>query len=245
MMPLRSPVARLGLGLACLLAGLGARAQRVDVEATLRGLLVTDDRAAWAAAERALVYAPVEAFTPEAVRLLGEALTRREVAYFPDLIRVAGAVGDAGTLAGVPEEALADELTRQEVMYARVRQGDEALARELVARIRRVPLDDRYVTRLLPDLIYTRARPVFDHLYGLMMRPTPTCRSPNPNVDRHIDCGYALAAGLGHGTAAFPVVVDPDEWVLEVDDYPAALALVREWYGAHADTYVIDRTAIY
>lgn len=216
---------------------------RTDIVGALRGLVVSDDRQAWHDAERALLYEPVAAFTPEAVGLLGQLMTREEITYYPGLIQVVGAVGDARMLDAIPAEYLEHDLTRQTVTLARIRQGDKALSRKLVETLRRIALDDEYVTRLLPDLIYTRSRPVFDHLYQQMAAAQRSCRSLNPYNDEPLDCGYLLAPALGQATEDFPVAID-FEGLFEAEDVPAALARVRKWYAAHVDTYVIDDTYI-
>lgn len=238
---LRAPRALLALPFA-VLATAAAYAQ-TDVAGTLRALVTSDDRQAWYDAERALRYERVDAFTPEAIELLGELLTREEIADYPGFIQIAGAVGDAGMLDAIPAEYLEHELTRQTVTYARIRQGDKALARKLVKTLRKIALSDDYVTRLLPDLIYTRSRPVFDHLYRQMAVAQTACRSLNPYNDQPLDCGYLLAPALGQATDGFPVAID-FEGLFEAEDVPAALARVRKWYVAHADTYVIDETYI-
>lgn len=220
---------------------LGASAQ---VDVVLRRLLDTDDPRAWAEGEDFLTTQPVDAYLPDDVALLGEVLRREEIARFPGLIRVAGAVADASIWANVPAELLADDYVGQQVYYARIRQGDEALARELVATLEQMPMSAEYAERLVPDLVYTRSRPVLDHLHGLISVPRKHCRSPNPNVSQRIDCGYAIAEQLGRATEKFPVPLD-FEGMFDTDDYPAALARVRKWAASHRGRYVIDRSAIY
>ena len=232
-----------GAGLLVALTLLAAEAS-AQVDVALRRLLDTDDARAWAQAEDFLTSQPVDAYLPADVALLGEVLRREQIARFPGLIRVAGAVADASIWANVPAELLADEYVSQQVYYARIRQGDGALARDLVARLAEMPLSAAYAERLVPDLVYTRARPVLDHLYALISVPQVQCRSPNPYVEEPIDCGYAIAEQLARATEQFPVALD-FEGMFDTDDYPAALARVRRWYASHRDAYVIDRSEIY
>ena len=223
------------------LAGVWEASAQVDV--TLRRLLDTDDARTWAQAEDFLTAQPVDVYSPADVALLAQVLAREQVSRFPGLIRVAGAVGDASVWASVPAELRADEYVGQHIYYARIRQGDEALARDLVATLEQMPMSAEYAEQLVPDLVYTRSRVVLDHLYGVIGVPQEHCRSPNPNVSQRIDCGYAIAQELGRVTEGFPVPLD-FEGLFAVDDYPAALARVRRWYASNRATYTIDRTEI-
>lgn len=216
-----------------------------QVDITLARLLSTEDRVTWAESVEYLLSQPVSSFGATEQASLRTLLGRKALADFPELILVAGAVGGSALLGAVPPALRAEPEVSQLVKLARVRAGDEALAAELVDRLRDFNLDDDYVERLLPDLLYTRSRTVLDHLWQLTVVPNAACTTLDPEDETYIDCGYRLAEGLGRVTVGFPVPLGAEGlFAVPASDYAAALERVRRWYRGHADSYVIDQTGI-
>ncbi len=228
--------------LLCLSPTLGpALAAQVDVE--LARLLSSEDPEVWDRAVAYLSEQPVARFSGSDKMRLGQALAQKQVANFPELIRIAGAVGDLELLEAVSPEARAIAGIRQEISLAKVRAGSEERTENLLKNLDGLEIDDDYVDYLLPDLIYTRSRPVFDYLWQRTVVPNNACTPLDSESSAAIDCAYRMVEALGRATEGFPVPLD-FEGLLDTDDYPAALQRIRRWYSAHADTYVIDRTEI-
>ena len=218
-------------GLAMLLpAGLSGQA------AALRALLASDEAADWVLGAEAVDTFALAAFDTEARGLLAEALRGEHVASARPLILLAGKLGLLTELQALGRRDDLDRSTRQLVMLARVRAGDAERGDNLLANARALPVDDEFAEEVAPMIAYTRYRPAVDFLWGLVVVGSPTCTSLDPEAAGRVDCAYRIAEAIAPAVEGFPVALD-FEGGFDVDDYPAALARIRAWYRAHAQTY--------
>ena len=177
-------------------------------------------------------------FGPAAAEHLGHLLDLERLPAREEYILLAGFLGRSDLLERLPEPARNTKSVRQSINLARVRAGNAERAANLLKNLQRLEVNDELVYDLLPSLIYTRDRGVFDWLWASAMTENRACYPADAETPGRIDCAYRLVEALGPAIENFPVAVDADAGLL-TDDYPAALLSIRRWYAANADTYLI------
>ena len=196
------------------------------------------DATLWRAETEALAQLPLDTFSLSAREALERLLTLSPAASSPELFRLAGALGlqtglrDAAAYLDLPPDM------RELRKLALVRAGDETLGTYFDERVTAWPVDQSYVTEVLPMVIYARRRAGFDYLWAELSVANRACRSLDPNTSAREDCGYRLLEALAPVTEDFPLALTWDG-ALDTDDYPAALELARDWFRAHRDTYAL------
>ena len=210
-----------------------------QVNDRLRALTDTDDATVWRQNLRYLERQPRTAFDGESRAILQQLLAGPQEQRFPKLFLLAGFIGDEQTLAGLtPDEGWSKQAKRY-LGLARIRTGNAERRANLLKNVRRIELGDDFVYDVVPLLVYTRQREVFDYLWELVNTRNQACGTADAESTGRIDCGYRIVEYLAGAIVDFPVAVD-DDFTLLTDDYEAALAEIRRWYAANRDTYVID-----
>ena len=211
--------------------------------AILARMQASEEAGIWRRGTRRLKALHRDDFTPADVRALAALLTRPTVAAAPDLVLVAGWVGDdASVLSGLDAGLLRrNRYLAQRRGYAAVRLGDAAAAAQLMESLERYPVDDGFAEEFAPLLAYTRHRPAVDALLALLATPQMGCTPLESSVPGPEDCGYRFMEVLAPIIEDFPVALGEFGTVL-AEDYDAALLDVRRWAKSHADDYVLDQT---
>lgn len=123
---------------------------------------------------------------------------------------------------------------RFQAQLALARTGDEQSINHITNRLNSVEINDRFVYRMVPQLVYTRQKPIIDFLVEVIQSDELNCYSANPNSDGKILCGYRVMEYLAPIIVDFPIPLDefgePD-----IKDYLAALEEVRAWFDIHPD----------
>jgi hypothetical protein len=167
-------------------------------------------------------------------------LIAEEVPHRDRLFLLAGYLGMADALRAVPPELRRTERLQRSYVLALVRAGDPERRQQLLRSLPTLPYDDTFVYQVLPLLIYTHDRAVYDFLIGRLLRDNRGCRSADLHASDRVDCGYRLLEALAPVLADFPWRVGPGG-DLDVADYPAALREARAWLRAHRQDYRIVR----
>lgn len=215
-------------------------AQSSPLRDSLAALAANEDVGYWRASSRRLARLPLADFGPAEREALAGLLLRPPVARAPALIRLAGGLQLASALRQMRGAVTLSADVEQVRRAALVRAGDAGEAEIFGRAIRSLPVDEDFVREVLPVVLYARHRPSVDYLWAELSVPNLTCRSLDPDSETAIDCGYRLMEGLATVVEGFPVAPTWDGGV-DADDYPAALARVRAWYRAHANTYTLTR----
>lgn len=91
---------------------------------------------------------------------------------------------------------------------------------------------------VVPLLVYTRDRKIFDYLWELVVTQNLNCHPADAETGGRIDCAYRIVEYLGAAIDNFPVKIDEDH-NLVTNDYAGALAEIRRWYAANRSSYTI------
>jgi hypothetical protein len=122
---------------------------------------------------------------------------------------------------------------------ALIRCGDEQLLETLMRKVEEQKLDDNFIYNVIPTLIYTRQKQIFDFLFDIILSNDKACTSNETSIL----CGFRVMEQISPYIIDFPVKVGVSG-DLETDNYRQALEDVRAWIKANRDTYRL-RTDIY
>lgn len=162
--------------------------------------------------------------------------------HFSKLIRLVGKVNVVQLLAYLEVSLQNDkELTTSEIWNVNLvlaRWGDEIKAEYCVESVKKLGLSDEIVFRLVPDLIYTQQRAVFNYLFDEILKDEFNCSSTDPDNEIEINCAYRLLEYITPYISDFPLRLTPSG-ELDVADYEEALLRVRAWIESNRHTYQI------
>lgn len=105
-------------------------------------------------------------------------------------------------------------------------------------RVKKIALNDDVVYNLLPDLIYTRQKAIFDYLVSLLYIDEKLCNPADPDAETKILCGYRIMEMLATEIKNFPLPVQPSGDI-DTDDYHKALLTVRQWFKDNPDYQIV------
>ena len=184
-------------------------------------------------------FAPADFSAADRLRLTN-LLLAEEVPHRDRLFLLAGYLGMADALRAVPRALRRTESLQRSYVLALVRAGDPGRRQQLLRSLPTLPYDDAFVYRILPLLIYTHDREVYDFLIDRLLRENQNCSSADPHAADRIDCGYRLMEALAPVLVGFPFRSGPGG-DLEITDYAAALRQARAWLQVHRRDYRIVR----
>ncbi|MEQ9219027.1 MAG: hypothetical protein RLO17_13350 [Cyclobacteriaceae bacterium] len=123
---------------------------------------------------------------------------------------------------------------RFQAQLALARTGDEQSINHITNRLSSIEINDRFVYSMVPQLVYTRQKPILDFLVQVIQSDELNCYSANPNSDGKILCGYRVMEYLAPVIVNFPIPLD-EFGEPAIKDYRAALEEVRAWFDLHPD----------
>lgn len=121
---------------------------------------------------------------------------------------------------------------------ALARMGDLSSINFILDKVKSTAVDDKLIYGIVPDLIYTKQKTIFNYLVTIINLDTPTCQSANPDSNQKILCGYRLMEYMASHIKGFPVAVD-EFGDLKDSDYQKSLTIVREWFATNANYEIL------
>ena len=159
-------------------------------------------------------------------------LLRQSTGHYDKLLLLAGYVQPPGIKDSMKihlQQRKLPNKTQWAAYLALARSGDPEAIRYIKEKAGSLQVNDAYMYVLLPDLIYTRQKELFDNLIAILMSDEKNCRSADPDHEVPILCGYRVMEALAPVIADFPVPTDQDGDIVS-DDYPEALKKCREYF---------------
>lgn len=132
--------------------------------------------------------------------------------------------------------------TRWNAMLSLARLGNEMAIEDILRRVERAGVSDEVVYNVFPDLIYTRHPRAIAFLARQLQNEEKNCFTADAEREVPIPCAYRILEQLATVIEHFPIEVD-SSGDIKTDNYPAALAMAREWfvkhpsYGIHNDEF--------
>lgn len=161
----------------------------------------------------------------EYVKLCGYILTEKALPYFEHILQ--------GTLSLNRKEKWA-------IRLAMARAGDEEQTNYILQNISQLEPSDEVIYHLLPDLIYTRQRQIFERVIEWLNDDRQLCTSSNPDREDKLVCGYRIMEMLAPAIKNYPYAIDATG-ELVADDYDKALYDIRQWFKKNPN-YIIDNS---
>lgn len=156
------------------------------------------------------------------------------------LLGFTGTSNDVDFLNGLGKYTVLSKQEKYYVQLALVRLGDATATETLILGLRDKTINDDVVTNLLPDLIYTHNKKVYELLLKELMNDTPACYSANNDSDEKILCAYRILEQISDKIAGFPVKTTKH---CEIEgDYKEALVVARKWVLDGNTAFSIDNT---
>ncbi len=157
-----------------------------------------------------------------------------------ELIGFIGSENDRDFLKGLGKYTTLSKKEKYHVLLALVRLNDPLSVEEFVVDLKNRKINDELVNSLLPDLVYTHNKQVYDLLIKELFNDTPLCYSANNDSEEKILCAYRILEQLSGEIIAFPVQTEKSGEL--VGDYTEALVRARNWVLEVNSEYIIDNT---
>jgi hypothetical protein len=117
---------------------------------------------------------------------------------------------------------------------ALARMGDNEALAYIQGKLSKAVINDDLIYDVVPDLVYTRQKPIFKFLEGIINSDRADCSSADPDSNKKTICGYRVVELVAPAIENFPVSVD-ETGNLNNDDYASALTAVRTWLQQNPD----------
>lgn len=183
---------------------------------------------------------PPTAYTAENIVLLEQVLADNIVVNKKDLVLLAGYCGAASTW--LKQTFKAPESTLQDKWYialALSRQGSKEHTTYCLEQVKTLELGSRLVDFIVPNLIYTRNKQLFDYCVEMLYDEENRCVSANADISDMISCGYPMMHKLAPVVKDFPYKLDASR-TIDADDYEQALIDIRNWFTINPDYEIIN-----
>ena len=173
-----------------------------------------------------------------------------ETALFPKsktLPYVAQLTGYLGLAAGIERlHSIATDNTESlknkwYTHLALARTGDKTSINYCLAVYISQETNEEVVEEMIPDLLYTRQKDIYDEVVKILYRDDKACLSGNPNIERRIHCGYRVMEQLGPYIDGFPLETHASG-AIKGGDYDRALEKLRVWFGENKKYLIIDNS---
>lgn len=183
-----------------------------------------------------------EAFFDGKIKNRLASLVLEQLPHFSKLIRLVGRVNVVQLLSYFElslqnqKDLSASEIWNINLVLARW--GDDNRAEYCLESVQRIGMSDEVIFRLVPDLIFTKQRIVFDYLFEVILTDELLCTSTDPDNEVAINCAYRLMEYIAPHIQNFPLkLTNSNE--LDVENYEEALLKVRAWIEMNQQIYQI------
>lgn len=168
---------------------------------------------------------------------------RMETAPSEDLIKMAGFLDLHDLIPRIRPWSQPGNPTgrRWAALLSLARMGDAFAIRDVMQRVKKLPVNDDLVYKIFPDLVYTRHPEAIAYMVQVLSDDQHHCISADVEKERPIPCGYRVMEQLAGVIESFPLQLD-EGGDLATDHYPEALKQSRDWFIANKTfTILSDR----
>ncbi len=184
----------------------------------------------------------VKDFDTEAIYLLGE-MAKKPETHYETLVKICGWLGitdlnyDFRKAISEKKGSIRD---RWAMRLAMARMGDAEMIGYCLERLKNIKVNDDVVYELVPDVVYTRQKALFDYLFSIIESDEKNCSSSNPDSDAKILCAYRVIEQIAPYIENFPAKTDVAGELVS-GDYKKTLLEVREWTKLNLDNYIVKK----
>ena len=192
---------------------------------------------------KSLQQLPKNAFDKNAQQLIINEI-REAPAHLGELMKLAGylQINEAKPLIrAIADSSRFSYRDRWTAYLALTRMNDEQAATFVYGKVSTLMVSDAFVYDIVPQVIYTRDRKLFDYLITVLNDDTPYCTSANPENEVRIPCGYRIMEALAPVIENYPLRLTASG-DLDTGNYEKALTDIRRWFREHKN-YEISRNS--
>jgi len=152
--------------------------------------------------------------------------------YKNDLYRLAAMVQTAGVqrILKAKLAKVSNKTEKWNIYLALARTGDKYAADYLLYWVKRLPVANDFVYDILPGMLFTKQKVLYDYLLQLVLSDACKCTSGNPDSNRKINCAYYIIEELAYSIEDFPLALNEFE-ELAGELNAKSLETVRKWYA--------------
>jgi hypothetical protein len=186
----------------------------------------------------ALEQLPSSSVSAADLAIIDAALTQEDTPYRGRFFLLAGWLGRTDALYAVPQTYRHSLSNKNDYDMAMLRAGVPSYLARLQSLIPTLTVDDNFVYRLGPALLYTKRREVIDFFLAEILEDKRNCKVAEAHSEGRINCAYRLLEMIAPIIQDFPLKLRASG-DLATDDYPSALEIAREWIRNHRNDYLI------
>jgi hypothetical protein len=124
---------------------------------------------------------------------------------------------------------------KETINYALIRAGDDSKLKLMLKNLKKLEMSDDYANNLVPVLVYTRRKEVFNHLLSQIQEKGKPCNHPDLDTPGKFSCAYPIIERIAPYIKDFPVEVNQFGIVSSNPD--KMLVEVRQWIVENKDSY--------
>lgn len=166
-------------------------------------------------------------------------LIRNRCFHYEKIIRLGGFINSNSTFDALNRLNLNDSSfsarERWAVNLALARKGDSERLTYCLEKIKLMPLNDNFITYIIPDLVYIRQPSSIDYILEEILSDESKCTSSNPDKEEKITCAFKLIELVAPVIINFPVHLT-NYGELDTENYDDTLLIVRQWINQN-DSY--------
>ncbi len=185
----------------------------------------------------------VKDFDAELKYMLSDLIKKRSQ-HYQELIKICGWLNITDLIYDfhqmINDKQKTSSQDRWAMRLAMARMGEPDMIEFCLQKAKNASVTDDVVYDLVPDLIYTRQRSMFNYLFQIIESNEKRCSSPNPDSDAKILCAYRVMEQIAPYIEEYPISVDASG-DLKSDNYEKALMEVRSWIKQNREAYKIKR----
>ncbi len=200
-------------------------------------LSTTDTKVVYEAIN-ALEQLPSSSVSAADLAIIDAALAQEDTPYRGRFFLLAGWLGRTDALYAVPQAYRHSLSNKNDYDMAMLRAGVPSYVDRLQSLIPALTVDDNFVYRLGPALLYTKRREAIDFFLAEILEDKRNCKVAEAHSEGRINCAYRLLEMIAPIIQDFPLKLRTSG-DLATDDYPSALEIAREWIRNHSNDYLI------
>ncbi|MBR2196773.1 MAG: hypothetical protein IJ911_14315 [Salinivirgaceae bacterium] len=177
-------------------------------------------------------------FSDNSKRMLEQIVANNQ--FFPEKFFMIGGYIDSENMASILKNKLYENKELQwPIELALCRLNDSESIQTVLSKVSKVELSLDFIDGVLPDLLYTRQRPIYDWIISKSMSDECKCVSRSPISERQIPCAYYIMYEMADYIDGFPITRD-DEGEKDDDLSKSDIKKMRSWIVANPNYKIID-----
>jgi len=179
-------------------------------------------------------------FTEKSISILEQIIDENE--FFPERFFLIGGYVGSENMASILKSRYSKCAKREHQWYidiALCRLNDNSSIQKVLSKVSKMEITLDFIDGVLPYLLYTRQRGIYDWLIDKTMSDECKCASRNPNSEMRISCAYYIVYEMADYIADFPINRDEDG---EKDDdlSKSDVKRMRTWMMTNPNYEIID-----